>query len=37
MPTTTQDHMESQELVFPAVGTGEWREPEGRAVCWAWR
>jgi putative transposase len=22
--------MESQELVFPAVGTGEWREPEGR-------
>ena len=22
--------MESQELVFPAVGTGEWREPGGR-------
>ena len=28
MPTTTQDHIEVQELVFPAVG--ERREPGGR-------
>lgn len=28
MPTTTQDQMESRELVFPAAG--ERREPEGR-------
>ena len=28
MPTTTQEHMESQELVFPAGG--DRREPEGR-------
>lgn len=28
MPTTTQDHIESQELVFPAAG--ERREPVGR-------
>ena len=28
MPTTTQDHIEVQELVFPAAG--ERREPGGR-------
>lgn len=28
MPTTMQDHVESQELVFPAAG--ERREPVGR-------
>jgi hypothetical protein len=30
MPSTTQDHTESQELVFPAVGV-ERSEPGGRA------